>query len=378
VLKGYKNYPDFAQKFVQKRLGLDPSLSRSDLDIRSIFEDISSNDFFVESFRRLGLDESNLNFVVSFADTFAGSLGASRESDVPKVTCELLTHDLPVILKKLNILQFCKKHKKGCDAIQLASRIRDDSLALTEGRLKKGAYVNAFGHFKWDLFAQLCRDSKKIVGVPYAGFDTFVSMSSQNPRNLLIVLGRAYEIASFRELDFINGTPLSIEIQTEAAAEAARFMYERDTNYGSDSDLARKATERLAVVLRTARYSLNIPEVSPLAVSFSSADLSGSSRRVLDSALNYSLVFEVYEGRPDRNNDNLRIKIQLNPLLSPKWGLPIGRRGDLSLNTHLANCIFDPDMNSEFDAALRMLHHKWNNPFVSPKWSQYQDDMFEI
>ena len=229
--------------------------------------------------------------------------------------------------------------------MKTATRISEECKVFIQGRLKTSSYSNAYGHYKNDLFAQVCRESRK-THVPYAGFNTFISMSSGNPRNLLIVLGRAYEIAAFKELDFIRGAPLSIQLQTEAAIEAARFMYERDTNYGSQSDFARVAVERLALVLRTARYALNIPEVSPLAVSFSDDELTVDARRVLDGALNYSFVFEAQYGRLDRNSQRVMRKIQLNPLLSPKWGLPTARRGDLSLSRDLVNAIFDPSGQS--------------------------------
>ena len=179
----------------------------------------------------------------------------------------------------------------------------------------------------------------------------------------MIILGRSYEIAAFKEIDFIGGSKLSVAIQTEAAIEAARFMFERDTNYGSQSERAREAISRLVSILRTARYSLNIPEVSPLAVSFSEEDLTPESKQTLDSALNYSFVFEIYDGRPDRNSQQLHRKIQLNPLLSPRWGLPIARRGDLKLGRDLLNAVFGAQSQNEFDHLLKGLHSKWNNPF---------------
>jgi len=82
----------------------------------------------------------------------------------------------------------------------------------------------------------------------------FTRMSSGNPRNLLIILGRAYEIAQFRGIDFISGEPLSIQHQTEAALESARFTFENDSNYGRQSDTARESVRRLAELLRAARF----------------------------------------------------------------------------------------------------------------------------
>jgi hypothetical protein len=153
-------------------------------------------------------------------------------------------------------------------------------------------------------------------------------------------------------------------------------MYERDTNYGSRSEQARDVVTRLAEILRVARYALNIPEVSPLAVSFSDADLSTAAKRALDSALNYSFIYEISDGRPDRNNQRLNRKIQLNPLLSPRWGLPIAVRGDIGLSKDLVNSIFDPQLQNDFNFRLKGLSARWNTPFKHFSAETMQNELF--
>ncbi|HWV32430.1 MAG TPA: hypothetical protein VN038_22365, partial [Dyadobacter sp.] len=363
ILKAYPKYGQFAQKFVQKRLGFKPPKTGNAFDPHRCFDEVNSEEYYGHSFDVVGIDPNDTNYLRAFSNALKEAPRKLSANDVKSIT-ETLTEGVPLILRKLNALRFCKQYSNAKSPLRVAQKIKDECLVFMQGRSLKSSYANAYGHYKNDLFAQLCRDSKKARGgVPYAGFETFITMSSGNPRNLLIILGKAYEIAAFRELDFINGSPLSIALQTEAAIEAAHFMYERDTNYGSESDLARGATERLALVLRTARYALNIPEVSPLAVSFSEEELSPNARAVLNYALNYSLVFEVYDGRPDRNSQRVQKKIQLNPLLSPKWGLPIGRRGDISLSAALVNAIFDSTKQGDFNILLNALDLKWNHPF---------------
>lgn len=379
LLKQNSKYIDFARRFILKRLNFQAPSTRTPLqfDPKSCFEEISSDKFYQLAIEKLNIDFDEAPYKNAFADALQASGKRSLSAEEIINVTNKLTTDLPVILQKLNILQFCKKFKKQQLAENLALEIRNNSEEFYKaGGSGKGWYANSYSHYKWDLFAQLCRESKKSLNVPYAGFDTFVSMSSGNPRSLLVILGRAYDIASFRELDFINGPPLSVQLQTLAAIEASRFMFERDTNYGSASDKAKVSIERLAHLLRTARYSLNIPEVSPLAVSFEDSDLTPTARQTLDSALNYSLVFEVSDGRPDRNSEKLNRKIQLNPLLSARWGLPIGRRGDLSLSHEVINTIFDISKKSEFEALLKIMSSKWNNPFTKNYSEAIQDRLF--
>ena len=72
------------------------------------------------------------------------------------------------------------------------------------------SYDESYNHWSLNLIAQLCRESRKPV--IYAGFDTFVKMSSNNPRNLLGILSNAYDLALFNDLDFIYNNEIIIVI----------------------------------------------------------------------------------------------------------------------------------------------------------------------
>lgn len=384
ILRGYGKYPEFAKKFVARRLRAVGASSRynnssaSEFDPFYCFEEVDTKNYYSAAIARLSIDSAEPSFKKPFLDALnqSNSTGISSASSGRDIVDILTGGDIPLLLQKLNLLRFCKKYTKKVSITVLAQKIRAEAIDfLNPEKAGRSSYSTAYGHWASDLFAQLCRESKKVGGVPYAGFDSFIKMSCGNPRNLLIILGRAYEIASFKEVDFINGPKMSLSMQTEAALEAARYMYESDSNYGTQTDNARQCINRLAQVLRTARYALNIPEVSPLAVSFYEGDLTADARKTLNAALNYSFVFDIHEGRPDRNSERINRKIQLNPLLSPRWGLPVSVRGDIGLSCELANAIFDPDRSKEFDFLLRTLSSKWNNPF-SNNFSAYQEPLF--
>ncbi len=370
LLKGDIKFQDFAKRFVIKRLesaniSLKSSMSSGSQEIfdpASCFEDIPTSNFYAEVIEKLNSPPAERSFLHSFVSALNNATNHKLEAqgNTEKIT-ELLTRDFPLIIQKLNVLLFMKKLKKGTQPLVLAERIHADALAyiIPETRTED-YYANAYGHYSSDLFAQICKEAPYSTGVLYAGFDNFVKMASGNPRNLLIILGKVYDIATFRGVDFVSGQKLSLALQTEAAFDAARFMYESDTSFGQDSDIALAAISRLASILRTARFSINIPEVSPLAFSFSADDLTHTAKKVLQDALNYSLVFEMTDGRPDRNSQKINRKIQLNPLLSPKWSLPISRRGDISLNKELLSAVFDAQGSDDFDMLLKRLERKWN------------------
>lgn len=361
ILKKLPNKSKFAKNFVAKRIEANfPDKPKA--DPANYFEEFDSDNLFETALRRLDCNTTKYNSIHALSKALKASSHAISEEEIIAIT-NILSDGFPAVLSRLNAVLFCKKYSIRKRFTDIANEIRAYAIAYLTNRDATSYYGNALSHYKFDIFAQICRDSGKSVGVPYAGFDSFIQMSSGNPRNLLIILSRAYDIANFRDLDFLGETPLRIQYQTTAAVEAARFMFEHDTSYGGLCDLAKSAVERLAAFLRTARYSLNIPEASPLVVSFSDDLFSDQAKEVLKAALNFSLVFEIKRGRPDRNSQRVNRKIQLNPLLSPRWGLPIGRRGDLSLPSELATAIFEPNQAAEFDLILKSYDTRWNFPF---------------
>jgi hypothetical protein len=374
ILRSWSGYTEFARKFIAKRM----SGGRGavvEFDPRDTFEEINLEKYIAKF--PTALNESR--FVKLFRDAAAKSTFPKLQDVlVVEKVIAILTTGFPPLFQRLNILLFCKKLARTSNPESVAYRVKEYCVMYLGGASSENSYYRtAVGHWKLDLFAQLCRESKRHDAlIPYAGFHTLVTMSSHNPRNLLVLLAKIYEIANFKEIDLRSGKKLPVEIQSEAVIEAARFTFESDSNYGQKSDLARDSTRRLAEVLRTARYALNIPEVSPLAVSFNNDELTLDGRQMLEYALNYSLVHEIHEGRVDRNNQLIRRKIQLSPMLSARWALPIARRGDISLSGEVINSIFDPRSKDSFEHLLRQLHGRWNLPFTPTSKDFRQEALF--
>ncbi|WP_081333392.1 hypothetical protein [Burkholderia vietnamiensis] len=384
ILRDYKHYPRFAKEFIVKRLaaaglGQDVLKDNEGFDPKKLFLDVESRGYYSDFILELFGSLNDLPYERSFHDTLRSVVRPSRltEREINAIMSELLS-DFPILIRKLNILRFVKRARGSDNLVAVATSIATDAQKFLRGEdTHTHSYRNAYGHYSGDLLAQLCREAKRPGGVPYAGFETFVKMSSGNPRNLLVLLGKIYQILAFKEEGFFDGKPATIDVQTTAASEAAKFMFEQDTNFGTASDLARDAVSRLATLLRAARYALNIPEVSPLAVSFEEGVMSEQARATLRHALHFSFLFEIDDGRPDRNSEAVNRKVQLNPMLSPRWGLPLGRRGDLKLGTDLLNAIFERERGDEFKFLLKRLETKWNNPFSRQRDSgPRQEELF--
>ncbi len=373
IMRQWSGYSKFARDFVARRiqnseLGMSASIEYA---AEEFFENLDKDKFYEKAI----LKYSSANVGRLAGEKLREMLRANPEYENQSDCVDILVDDFPPLIQKLNVLLFCKKIRRSKSCMSAAQGIRDNALEYVSGRGVKGYYANAYGHWAVDLFAQCCREGGKLQRVPYAGFATFVRMSCNNPRNLLIILGRAYSISAFRGVDIMRGEKLPVELQTIAATEAAQFMYESDSNFGSPSERARQATSRLGDLLRTARYAMNIPEASPLSVSFPDDVLTSNAREELQNALNYSFVFEVADGRPDRNSQRLNRKIHLNPLLAPRWQLPVSTRGDISLPAQLVNSIFDHSMADNFDVRLRTISERWLAPFEGNS-SRVQNGLF--
>uniref|UniRef100_UPI000B7EE38C ORC-CDC6 family AAA ATPase n=1 Tax=Acinetobacter piscicola TaxID=2006115 RepID=UPI000B7EE38C len=378
LLQEAQNYKNFAYSFIRARLLYEKVTSDSSFNISACFQNINSNNYYESFINFLNMQNSddNLKFINNFKDTLREIPQIFQKEDVDLIT-NTLVNNFPILIKKHNILRFCKDFNNEENYLDIAKKIHGNACIYLDKpkSLTVKSYKESYSHYAKDLIAQLNKDSAKPM--IYCGFDSFIEMSNGNPRNLLSILSSAYDIARFKKLDFINGAPLSIENQSKAAVNSARFLFEQDSNFGRPSDLARIAVKNMADLLRVARFSLNIPESSPLTISFPDDDLSSSAKAILQSALNYSFVFEIKSGRPNRNNLKISRKISLNPMLSPIWELPIGKRGDIGLSGGLANAIFNIDKIKDFNNLLKTSELKWNQPFTRDESLLKHNDLFD-
>ncbi len=171
-------------------------------------------------------------------------------------------------------------------------------------------------------------------------------MSACVPRNLLVILQSVYKWAAFNGDRPFREAPIPISTQSEAVIQSAGFFFDEDARPGADVPNVQLAVERLAEYLREVRFSSKPVEVSPLAFSLNASELSDKARYILKRAENWSYIFRNPRGRPSANSQRMDEKFQLNPMLSPRWDLPVSVRGDVRLSAKVAEAIFG-DVSSE-------------------------------
>ena len=82
------------------------------------------------------------------------------------------------------------------------------------------------------------------------------------------------------------------------------------------------------------------------------------------------------DGAKNKNSQSVDSKYQLSPMLAPKWGLSVHRRGTIELRSELANAIFDESQSGAFDALLKSRVAVMSAPDFSAKTSSDQQALF--
>ncbi|MDC4527803.1 hypothetical protein OHV52_18280, partial [Acinetobacter baumannii] len=345
----------FISDFIKKNLSF--INEHAVIDVEKLFgkeddyKEYINNSFLVQ--------EKNIKLYKNIKEEFIKSI------DIEKSNASLIFNILnenitSLILIKLNILRFGKTKKlNDKNLIETARNINNDAINYQNGSIKKSSYSNALNHYKSDILCQLFHMENPQNLPIYYGFDTLCKITSYNPRNVLNILYKIEEQLLFENKDFFSNNFIDIKTQSRAYRESSRYYFNEDTSYGSISMQAKQATKRIGDYLQAARFSLKIPESSPLAISFSENYLNKTTWKIYNACIEFSLL-QVMGSRNDRNKHHRNIKLRLNPMLSPIWNLPTSYRGDLSINKDLTEMIFDPSKHDDFYKELNKVKARWN------------------
>jgi hypothetical protein len=265
------------------------------------------------------------------------------------------------IFEKFKILLLYKEwyHKRELDIQAEKINIACNKYLFEKEKDKK--LHTLYQHWKKDLLAQLYRECDRKL--TYCGIETLIDMSHGIPRNLLIILKHIYKWAIFNgENPFVNDK-ISIKSQMQGVKDASEWFFHDARPSGENGWMLRESISRLAQLFRECRYSDKPSEVSLNTFSTDWAKISNNSKKMISLAEKWSLLVIIPGGQKDRNTKRIDYKYQLNRMLSPRWNLPIERRGAISLNEEEINSIFDNDYKSNFEEVLKNRLIRLNVPF---------------
>jgi hypothetical protein len=366
------DYRDFAHRLVVRRLlsnhvrvpeGADDAVAF----VRSQFETHKSRRLEEEQTRflleRYPADERpylvRLRNQLEEAASSGGAVGVASKSDVRRIGASLRVGD-NLLLEKVNIFLLYQAWSRKRDLIDSAEMIRGEAAAFLRGE-RGTAQDRVLKYFKMDLFAQLLRDYRQQQR--YLGFDCFVDMSSAIPRHLLIVLKFIYRWSLFYGEEPFGGRPIGVAAQRSGVLEAATWFFEDARSVGVDAKEVQTGIERLARLLRLMRFADKPVESSLASFSIDRELASDRARRTIQSAVDVSLLVHFPEGHRDRNDRGLVQKYQLNPMVCPRFDLPLARRGVLPLTREEIEAIFGGGSGDDYETAVSLRVSRMNAPF---------------
>jgi hypothetical protein len=98
-------------------------------------------------------------------------------------------------------------------------------------------------------------------------------------------------------------------------------------------------------------------------------DLQSETQWRLKLAEQHSFLIRTHQ--IDRNTKERVSKFQLNAILSPKWMLPIARRGIVRFKPEDVDIVFDPEREAEFDG----MHREWKERMTAPFFGKSRKQM---
>jgi hypothetical protein len=200
----------------------------------------------------------------------------------------------------------------------------------------------------------------------YLGADCFIDMSWGVPRNLLVLFKNTYDWSLFKGENPFSGQSISITAQVNGVNESARWFFAQGRMAGLDGKRVQEAIDRLGTLFRAIRYSDKPSECSVTTFSYDPFGCSEEANRMIALATSWSLL--VSQGqRSDKNSEKMLNQMQINRMLSPKWGLSLTSRGVLALSASAIETIFENVDSAPFQELLQSTQSRMTAPWFGKK-----------
>ncbi|MBQ0754698.1 MAG: hypothetical protein KBT87_07490 [Gammaproteobacteria bacterium] len=367
--------PEFLKNLISVRLEKSGWGARSSgIDPYDYFQNLGGDDdlnaYLFSLIKNRNKDYSSSGHVRRFFEALSDlSKSEGVSEDKIKRVVGILSFEGKPLWEKLAYLSFYKQWEAGRDPIQLAESIRGEIASGVEGR----QMTNRYSQFKTDLCAQLIREStgKRVM---YFGLDTIIDIAQFTPRNLFILLKSIFRRSRFNnERPFEKGSEISIISQNEGILDAADWFWE-DAQPDVHGAEVRSAIDSIAQHLSNIRFAANPPECSLSTFSVVGGSISSEAAENLRHALNWSYLYEISQGGVDKNQPNLvNRKFQISPMLSPKYGLSVTRRGVITIDASDISDIFLGRI-TEVSVSMKKKIRGYQRPLHAVK--DVQEDLF--
>lgn len=365
-------YREFAQNLILRRLEkYGYNFSSNNSDDKKRLEDV----FGASVFSSLTNEE-----IVFIQKKYKGKkrpwilhLEEMLQEGVSRGVIEVSDKDISAILKNLEYekdfyvekhmcFDFFKAWSKKKNLLKSSQQIRE----TLDGT--PSTYQNS--HFKSDMFAQIRHDCE--IKQAYTGFETFTIMTSGLPRLLLVLIKNIFDWAVFRGEKPFEGNSISLDAQKDGVRDAVEWFFNYAIPLDENGNRMQQSINRLGGLFRAIRFSDKPSECSLAAFSVGGS-VEIETAEILKAATASSLLIK---GPPRRGKQYSSIEelYQINPMISPRWDLPIARRGTIKIDGKSVDIIFGhpSKTEAEFKQYLANNVEKMNAPLFGKKTNRDQ------
>jgi hypothetical protein len=381
-------YEEFAKRLVSRRLSTSfgndifekeiekleeyfeppPDTSVQSQDLKKILPERSADRRHVAEFKRKLMKGIAEGMVV----------GPSSTSDAEEIVQAISFAESP-LLEKLSILSAYQHWFRSDNLVEAARNTRVAAEAYLSGT-RNDRFDEFVRKHKGDMVAQLLREnSQRQI---YSGIKTFIRMSEGLPRALITTLKHIFDWSIYMQEKPFSGGKISLIAQSRGVSEAADWFLEHMLEEGDAGLLVKSSVDRLSRLFRANRFADKPVETSLIAFSVDEVQIEPEARLTIKSAVDTSILINVVGGQRERNSELVSRKLELNTMLSPRFDLPVARRGVTTFSVDQTNAIFVYHQREPFEKFLSDWEAKMTAPYFGrtsspPAKSTDQPDLFE-
>ncbi|QKJ22165.1 hypothetical protein [Poseidonibacter lekithochrous] len=249
------------------------------------------------------------------------------------------------VYEKINILEFYRKFKNN-NYLEVSSLIKKECLT------KSKEYMGQVRHFKEDLIYQILLTYNKKIN--YSGFKTIINITKDNPRAFLQIQKSIYNNCLFYGKDMLASGLISKEIQNLSIRESSNWFWENaiiDAN-----NKITNAIHRLCNFFRLYRNYDKISEETLISFAYNPVKIGAALDKNINDAINHSLLIKL-DGRKSKDGKTILNQVKINPMLSPKWDLPIKVGNSIPLDKDTIDALFSSE-EKKWDLIIRKITHE--------------------
>jgi hypothetical protein len=369
-----KKYKLFCERLFKKRLVDVIEANEKEIDSSVYFETFNEEEVLRNIRTKLNNKQSpsaislnsNLKYLVGKKKE---ALGVLTQGKIDEILKNLGTTNL--LHEKYNHFLLYQDWSKKKNLVEASKAIQLSYIDFIEEKVDSRHY-KVEDKFKLDLLAQLLEETK--MNNYFSGLNDFIKISWGNPRVFITILKNIYKKAVYNNESPFNGGIISVNSQERGIYESSVWYYNDAELTGQEGLNVYSGISNIAQLLRGVRFSNKPSQTSPSSFSLNGSELSHDAKRIIDLAADHSFIIKVEGGRKDQNSSKINLLYQINRILSPKWNLPIARRGVVPLSGEIVESIFNPSKSSDFRMAYNKFVGKLNAPFSEIKHSKKEEN----